>query len=185
MNKNVKAELDLYLDDSDVWDDPELEDSTYNPANDEFKKTLGSIQRRIKVLTLNMRPRDAVIVKVHMTEGVYTKTAKRLKVSPETVKKVWVSRKGVELRGLIQQHNTLMAGTNAIEREQLLWRIALDNEHHNPRTSVSAIAEINKMKADTEADHAKIEQEKSITDKPQVIIQLGDNRLLPSPLDVN
>ena len=137
----------------------------------------------IRELSLKMRPRHAMMVKVNMAEDNYAQTARRLKTTPSTVSKVCRSPDGIKLRQLLTHHNQLIAGVSAIEREQLLWRIALNNEDINPRTSISAIAEINKMKADTEADHAKREQEKSINEQPQVIIQLQDPRLLPSQLD--
>lgn len=183
-DKDLREQLSYYEVD-DTWDAPELEDSVYNPANDEFRRTLESIKLQIRDLTLKMRPRQAMMVKVNMAESSYAQTARRLRTSAQTVSKVCRSPDGIRLRQLLAHHNQLVSGVSAIEREQLLWRIALNNEARNPRTSVSAIAEINKMKADTEAFRVKTEQEKSLSDKPQVIIQLSDSRLLPSPLDVN
>lgn len=183
-DKNLSQELAYYEDDQ-TWEQPELEESVYNPANDEFKRTLHSIKGQIRHLTVKMRPRHAMMIKINMAEKSFAQTARRLKCTPQTVSNVWHSPDGVKLRNLLQHHAQLIDGVTAIEREQLLWRIALNNEDINPRTSVAAIAEINKMKADTEAFKAKSEQEKNLNDKPQVIIQLPDPRLLPSPLDTH
>jgi len=182
IDKDLQKQL-AYYEDDDTWVQPELEESVYNPANDEFKRTLQSLKLQIRQLSLRMRPRHAIMVKINMAEDNYTVTANRLKTTPSTVSKVCRSPDGVKLKNLLLHHNQLMSGVSAIEREQLLWRIALNNEDINPRTSVSAISEINKMKADTQADIAKADAEKNINEKPQVIIQLNDPRLLPSPLD--
>lgn len=184
IDKDLQVQL-AYYEDDDTWESPELDESVYNPANDEFKRTLNSIKMQIRQLSLSMRPRHAMMVKVNLAEDNYTRTAYRLKASSQTVATVCKSPEGIKLRNLLQHHQQLISGVSAIEREQLLWRIALNNEDMNPRTSVSAIAELNKMKADSQADHAKLESERTLTDKPQVIIQLTDPRLLPSPLDIN
>lgn len=183
-DKELQNQLAYYEDDQ-TWETPELDESVYNPANDEFKRTLNSLKQQIRHLSIKMRPRHAMMVKINIGEDNFAETARRLKCSAQTVSKIWHSPDGQKLRNLLQHHNQLIQGVTAIEREQLLWRIALNNEDINPRTSVSAIAEINKMKADTEAFKAKSEQEKDLNSKPQVIIQLPDNRLLPSPLDIN
>ena len=184
IDKELAVQLQYYEND-DTWDTPELDESVYNPANDEFKRVLNSLKVQIRQLTLTMRPRYAMMVKINMDEGNFAQTARRLKSTPNTVSKVCRSLDGIKLKNLLLHHNQLMSGVSAIEREQLLWRIALGNEDINPRTSVSAIAEINKMKADTQADHARLESEKTLADTPTIIIQLADPRLLPSPLDIN
>lgn len=183
IDKDLQKELALYGDEDETWSYPDLDESVYNPANDEFKRTLQVIKMQIRQLTLKMRPRHAMMVKVNMNVDNFAQTARRLKSTPQTISRVWNSPDGQKLRNLLTHHNQLMSGVSAIEREQLLWRIALNNEEINPRTSVSAIAEINKMKADTQADEAKREAEKTIGEQPQVIIQLNDPRLLPSKLD--
>lgn len=186
MTTDVDLQKQLaYYEDDDTWDTPELDESVYNPANDEFKRTLNSLKVQIRQMALAMRPRHAMMVKINLAEDSYAKTAQRLKTTAQTVSRVCNSPDGIKLKQLLIHHNQLISGVSAIEREQILWRIALNNEEINPRTSVSAIAEINKMKADTQADHAKLEAESKLNDKPQVIIQLNDPRLLPSPLDVN
>ena len=184
IDKDLAQQLAFYEDD-DTWEHAELEESTYNPANDEFKRVLQSIKLQIRHLSLKMRPRHAMMVKLFMDEKNYANVAERLASTPQTISKVCNSSDGIRLRQLLTHHQQLISGVSAIEREQLLWRIALNNELRNPRTSIAAISEINKMKADTEAFKARLEAEKTIQDSPQVIIQLADPRLLPSPLDVN
>lgn len=186
IDKDLQLQLGHYdNDDEDAWDIPELDDSVYNPANDEFKRTLASIKNQICQLATSMPPRHAMMVKINMAEGSYKKTAARIKSTPDTVSRVCRSPNGLRLKNLLINHQQLISGVTAIEREMLLWRIALNNEEMNPRTSVSAVAELNKMKADSDADLAKKEENKTIADKPQIIIQFADPRLLPTVLDVN
>lgn len=105
---------------------------------------------------------------------------------PQTVGKILKSDDAKRLKGLLIEYRNINQGVTAIQRESLLWRIALSNEELDPKTSISAIAEINRMKVDTDAAQAKIEERKNSTstgEQPQVIIQLADPRLKPTALD--
>jgi len=77
-----------------------------------------------------------------------------------------------------------MGGVSALEREQLLWRIAIKNEDISPKTSVAAISAINGMKVDHDAAKQKIKDNQELTQRPSIVINLTDTRLVPTKLDV-
>lgn len=178
----LKKEMELYEDDD--WADTELEDSTYNPANDEFKRTVVSLQRKIQQLSTQLRPRHVMAVRLSLTEHRNKDIAARLKLTPASVSNIIRSEKAQQLKRAIIQLRNLLDGVSALEREQMLWRIALQNEEFNPRTAIAAVSEINNMKVDHAAAKEKSKVNQSLAQQPQVIIQLSDSRLVPTKLDV-
>lgn len=178
----LRHELDLYEEEYE-FNDPDLDDSVYNPKNDEFKRVTAALHRQINHLTLTMLPRHAMVARLAITNINKNDIAKKTRLSPQTVYTILKRPEVKRLMSAIVQLRAMYDGVSSIEREQLLWRIALNNEEFNPRTSIAAIAEINNMKTDTQAAQAKIKQNTELKDSPQIIIQLGDQRLLPTALD--
>ena len=175
-------ELSLY--DQEEYIEPELDDSVYNPANSQYRKVTHSLRRIIKHQAMQMRPKHAQIAKL-VASGMQTNVqiAKRMRCAPNTVASVKKQPDAQRLIGAIRELKLLTDGTRAIDREMMLWGIALREEEIDPRTSIAAISEINRMKVDTPAAQAKLAQTADITNQPTIIIQLADSRLLPSPLD--
>jgi len=177
----LKREMDLYQDDD--WDTPELEESAYNPANDEFKRTVRLLQKKIQHLTTTLRPRYALVARLSLSPYKYTEIAKKARFTPSTVAKIVKEPEVVQLRNALVQLRSLLQGVSALEREQMLWRIAIKNEEFNPRTAIAAIAEMNKMKIDHAAAKEKSKQNTALVNKPNIVVQLSDSRLIPSKLD--
>jgi len=178
----LKKEMELYQDDD--FDLPELEDSVYNPANDEFKRTVVALQRKIHSLSNIMRPRYAMIARLSLSPYTNVEIGIKTRFTASTVGKVLKNEDVQTLRRALIQLRNLLSGVSAIEREQMLWRIALNNEEFNPRTAIAAVSEINSMKIDHAAAKEKSKQNTLISQQPQVIIQLADARLVPTKLDV-
>lgn len=178
----LRQELQLYEEEYE-FNDPDLDESTYNPKNDEFKRVTTALQRQIHTLSVTMMPRHAMIARLAVTNMTKTDIARKVRLDPQTVYRVLKRPEIKQLISAILLLRQMHEGTSAIEREQLLWRIALNNEEFNPRTSIAAVSEINNMKTDTAAAQAKIKQNTTLQDSPQIIIQLGDARLVSTPLD--
>jgi len=90
---------------------------------------------------------------------------------------------GAMLVSALTRLYSLRDGTRYSQRELMLYRIACRNELTDPRTSIAALAEINRTKNDTPEAKARAKQNLDISQQPQVIIQLADPRLTASPLD--
>lgn len=177
---------DLQLYDEEDYEEVELDDSIYNPANDEFRRVTQSLLRDMRHTAAKMLPRHAIVAKMSLSGLSNVDIAKKTHMHPQTVGKILKSDDAKRLKGLLIEYRNINQGVTAIQRESLLWRIALSNEELDPKTSISAIAEINRMKVDTDAAQAKIEERKNSTstgEQPQVIIQLADPRLKPTALD--
>ena len=181
----LKQELQLYEDGEPA--PVELDDSVYNPANDEFKRTLHALQNGVRRLAVKTTPRYAMIARVSLASNSNTEIAKRVRCHPTTVGKALRDPIVMEIRKKLIHINTLLSGSTAIEREQLLWRIAMKNEDIDPKTSISAIAEINKMKVDTEAAQQQIKDVNQISDhnKPQITVQFVQAEHQPEPKLIN
>lgn len=175
-------ELTLY--DNEEYTEPTLDDSVFNPANNEYRKTTRSLRRMIAHLAITMRPKHAMIAK-YLAIGQLNNAqiAKKMRCDPATVAHTKKRQDAREMMGYIRELQILTAGTQAIDREMFLWSIAMREQEVDPRTAIAAVAEINKMRTDTESAQAKIHATKTIQDNPTIIIQLADSRLLPSPLD--
>lgn len=175
-------EVALFLED-DYYEAP-LDDSVYNPANSEYHRSVRSLTARIVAVTSKMRAKHALITRELATNLYnYTEIAKKYHCAPQTVSKIKKTANAKELLWCIARLNELRSGTKALHREMLLWEIALREKDQDPRTSIAAVGEINRMKIDTDAQKQKIKQDTDLTQRPTVIIQLADSRLAPSQLD--
>jgi hypothetical protein len=175
-------ELD-YFDNKQFELPVDLTENVYNPNNDEFKRTLLNVKAHLRTLTLSMPPRMAQAVKAYHSLQNYSKVARKYRIGSQTVAKHVKSPKGQKLLSLLTLFHQLIDGPTAIERQQLLWRIALNNEILDPRISIAAVGEINRMQTDTPAAQAKLKQNTDLGSQGNVIIQIQDSRLTASKLD--
>ena len=155
------------------------------PSNDTFALMQQRIQRDIRAATIHIRPRFvSAITSVVMSGSSYQNAARKYHIAASTLSKyVNQDKYGSALVNALQRLKSLDEGTKYQQREAMLWRIAARNEEKDPRTAITALAEINRTKADTPENEQKQKENDTLTNQPQVIIQLQDSRLLPSPLD--
>jgi len=181
----VTFKQDLALYDQDTYyEEPILDDDTYCEANEVYKRTTRQLKNQISHLSQQMNPRHAMVAKALVT-GKFTnkQIAHRLRYSPATITGIKRDPLVRKLMSCIQKLRELEEGTKAIDREMFLWAIALENQELDARVSIAAVAEINRMRTDTQAQQAKLKSDQTLAQQPQVIIQLADPRLTASPLD--
>ena len=178
----MMLELDYYEQDQKELP-PELAENVYAPNQSEYTRTLQQVRAHLRTTALQLSPRHVQYIKAFKAQGSYKEVAERYRVNPQTVSNAVNSELGQELMGLMQYLNSLQEGASAMERQQLLWSIALNNQDIDPKTSISAIAEINRMTTDTDAAKAKIRENSDLSKEPTIVLQLMDSRLTPSPLD--
>ena len=124
---------------------PEMLLDPHHPANDDYIKSVHQIQRQIVLCSSKMKPKHVDIVK-HAFKGFsQVDTATKLSCSSATVGKALKSPDGLRLRALLVHHQAAVDGPNESQRINMLWRIAIDNEILHSKTSVAAIAEMNRM----------------------------------------
>ena len=146
---------------------PEVLMDASHPANDEYLRTLQHHQRMIVALSQKMTPKHVIMIKRrHSGEPVH-EIAQALKVNKNTVSKICNSEIGQQLAAMLRFYQLGIEGPNVAQRKNMLWRIAIDNERDEPRVSIAATAELNRM--DNEA-HARINPSAGNTTIAPVVI---------------
>ncbi|GAG79689.1 unnamed protein product, partial [marine sediment metagenome] len=99
-------------------------------------------------------------------------------VTPQTISKLTNSKEAKALLTLLGYYASLVSGPHIAQRNNMLWRIALANELDQPKTSIAAIAELNKV------DLAFREMETGASQKAPVVI-INQEALPRTVLDGN
>jgi predicted transcriptional regulator len=127
----------------------------YHPMNSEFHKQSDAIKNSMVDLQMEMSNRDVQAVKLASKGLIQKQIADEIGVCSITVSKLMKQEKSIELLSLIRHLSALHEGPTAEHRKRVLWEITVENKLGEPKTAISAIAEMNKMdgigkeKADT------------------------------------
>jgi DNA-binding CsgD family transcriptional regulator len=124
---------------------PELLLDVHHPANADYMKNINSIKRTIVSQSMKMAPKHVDIVKRKIAGALNKTIALELNVSPQTIGKTLKRKDAQQLRALLEHFNLAVDGPNDAHRRRMLWEIAVDNQPIEPKVSISAIVEINKM----------------------------------------
>ena len=124
---------------------PELLLDSNHPANDQYIKDISNVKRMIVSHSQSMHPKVVEMCKLAHVGLAHTEIAKKLGRTPGTVGRHVNSDKGQRLLALLSHLKMGIAGPNEAQRINMLWRISKENEESQPKTSISAIAEINRM----------------------------------------
>lgn len=116
-----------------------------NPANDQYLRQIEDIKRLIVAQSAIMRPTQIEIVKKRHLGKRTKDIAAEVELSPVSVSRSMKDPKAQRLLALLSHLTLLMDGPREAQRRNLLYRIATRNELTDPRVSIAAVAEINKM----------------------------------------
>lgn len=116
-----------------------------NPANDQYLRQIEAIKRLIVAQSAIMRPTQIEIVKKRHLGKRTKDIAAEVELTPIAVSRNLKDPKSQRLLALLSHLSLLMDGPREAQRINLLSRIANRNELIDPRVSIAAIAEINKM----------------------------------------
>ena len=133
------------LEPEDQYQDPSEFLDRHHPENDQYMRGIEHVQRKIMYLTTMLRPKQVNILKSVFAGESYTQAGKTHGTTPATVGKLVKSKYGQQLLNMLQYHRQLVEGPNEAQRRNMLWRIAQTEEELAPKTSITAIAELNKM----------------------------------------
>tara|TARA_R110000803_G_scaffold141021_2_gene207541 strand:+ start:76 stop:582 length:507 start_codon:yes stop_codon:yes gene_type:complete len=168
MNKLIELPETEYL-------PPELLLDRSHPSNDKYLKNLEGVQRRLVAISATMPRKHLDIVKLRHNGKPIKDIAAQLKINVQTVYNALNSEKGQQMTNLLRYHQQGMEGPSSAHRVNVLWRIAIENEHREPKTAISAISEMNKMTGEyLPAD----------TKNGGITVVITNNVLQPGPLDI-
>jgi len=140
---------------------PEFELDEYHPDNQEFMHQLQRIRKAIVDQTLKMTPWHVGAVKDKLKGLSNNDIAVIHEKAAGSVCQVLKREDALTLRAMLQHYQTALDGPGDAQRARLLWEIALDNQAIEPKVSISAIVEINKMTG--AYDSAKVSGDINIT----------------------
>ncbi len=124
---------------------PAIQESTAHPAADVYVVHLREVQLAIVKQSLSMDKKLVAAAKDHhrgipVSESIInvgrtaTWIAKNLKTVP-----------ALRLIALLAYYQEAIDGPDEAQRRAMLWRISVNNETAQPKVSISAIGEMNKM----------------------------------------
>lgn len=115
------------------------------PANDQYLRQIEALKRLIVSQSALMYPTQISIVKKRHLGKRTRDIAAEVELTPASVNRNLKDPKAQRLLALLSHLSIMMDGPREAQRKDFLWRIARRNEVTDPRVSISAIAEINKM----------------------------------------
>lgn len=124
---------------------PEQVLDEYHPHNSEFFRQQQQLKFNIRHIGLGMKPYHIQAVKLHLRGEKNVDIAAELGLTPNTVSQILARQDVRNLKAAMLQLNALNDGPSIEHRKNKLWQIAVNNEAADPKTSISAIAEMNKM----------------------------------------
>lgn len=154
-----------------------------HPENDDYMKSVEHVQRQIMHANSLLRTKQVNILKTIFAGHNYTDTASRHNTSPQTVSKLVRSTNGQRLLNLLQYHLKLLEGPNEGLRRNMLWRIAADSEEIDPKTSIKAISELNKMWYQAKQLEQNLTGPTTTQQAPTVIINIDSTVMPKTTLD--
>jgi hypothetical protein len=117
----------------------------HHPENDQYMRAIEHVQGKIMYLTTHLRTKQVNILKSVFAGENYTQVGQRHGCVAQTVARLVKSKYGQQLLNMLQYHKMLIDGPNEAQRRNMLWRIAQTEEELDSKTSIKAIAELNKM----------------------------------------
>ena len=153
------------------------------PSDDHAALAEQRLKREIEACARHLKPRFISAITMVTNGSTVASAGRKYHIGGQTIAKHMNSGYGLRFYNALRRLYALRDGTKYIQRELMLWRIAAANEIKDPRTSIAAIAEINRTKGDTPDALTKAKDNAGLQGQPTIIIQLADNRLKSSPLD--
>lgn len=124
-----------------------LKNNKYYVGNDVHIKNEMAVREEIIEMQKDVDPIQAAVAKLYAHGQSLANIAKTLRISAAKLKVAVKHPSVVRLIHHWQSLEVLRDGPNEIQRKQMLWRIAVDNEHQDPKEARAALAELNKMAA--------------------------------------
>lgn len=117
----------------------------YHPDNQDYLKDLKQIKRLIVQQSMTMKPWHVEATKLKNQGLTHKEIAEKVQKSVGGVQDMLKTPQSMKLRQMLQYHQVALDGPNEAHRKRMLWEIALDNQEAEPKTSISALVEMNRM----------------------------------------
>lgn len=143
--------------------EPEYEeDDFYEPMSDRHALAVQFLEDKLMRIGYRMRGPWKETCRLHATGLSNTAVAKKQGLGLQTIGKTLRRPDCQKYLAALQARTAYLDGPTIKARIHMLWRIAQDNEKHNPRASISAVDTINKTDG-TYAEQAKEQIREGLT----------------------
>lgn len=162
-----------------LWTHPEILLPAGHKANDRHMKALAKISQAIHSARRNFTKTKYALALDDLATGMLASAVcKKHRMASQTLTKIRNSHNGKTYIYALQCYKQGMAGPSLLMRQQMLWRIATENEKKRPQISIAAIKQI-----DTQ-EGIGIAKDISPSEGIQIIIQqFGDVPGTPVKID--
>lgn len=123
----------------------ELRASPLHPSTDKYFLYLQEIQKAIVDASQQMPIQAVSAVKLNRLGKSYTDIGKDVGRSPAWVSRTLKAQPARKLATLLEFYQTALDGPTESQRRNILWRVALANEDKAPKTTITAVSELNRM----------------------------------------
>lgn len=124
---------------------PELALDEYNPENQDFHQKTRRFKQLMVMQQAKCRPHHVQVAKQHHLGKRNSEIAHDLSLHPATVASILKRKEVIHLIDLLRLYGGHMSGPTMDHKRHILWRIAVDNEQADPKTTMQAIDQMNKM----------------------------------------
>ncbi len=124
---------------------PNMQGNSNHPAADKYIQHLREVQKAIVAQSLSMDKKLVVATKLHHRGQSFTDMAQEVGRTAQWVAKHIKTPPAQRLTALLAYYAEALDGPVEAQRRAMLWRIAVNNEEMQPKVSISALGEFNKM----------------------------------------
>ena len=122
-----------------------IELDKYHPANQDFFKRKKGISQVIVAQSMKMHPRHVHVAKMKLRGRSNDEIGAEVGIRPNTVAQIYSRDDVKELTRQLIFMDMHLEGPELALRKHLLWEIAVDAKKEDPRITISAIQELNKI----------------------------------------
>lgn len=124
---------------------PEILLDDYHPANTQYFQNLRLLEHALVAASQDAGANYTTIAKMHMRGMKNVDIAKELKMSQNGICTILKRPKVKKITAQLFYLQQLREGPNIEQRKRTLWEICQDCQAMDPKTSIAAIQEMNRM----------------------------------------
>lgn len=124
---------------------PEILLDSYHPANQQYFQNIHNLERALVAASQDAGAKYTTIAKLHHRGMRNKDIAEEVGCHATTVSNALKSDKVKKINTLLFYLANLRDGPNLEQRKRTLWEIAVDSKELDPKTSIAAVQEMNRM----------------------------------------
>mgnify|MGYP003647305315 CR=1 FL=1 len=144
LNTHIHKQIESYLAEATPAF-PEMALDKHHPNNAEFYRQQNTFKRLIVMQSMKMKDSHVQIAKLLIKGNTNVKIAADLKLHLQTISNVKARDDVKEMVSLLHHLAILNEGPSIEHRKRILYEITVDSQELEPKTSIAAIQEMNRM----------------------------------------